>query len=702
MQPGPDPMVKRRHERKGRMRALDWLIMLFPLLICGFIAVYSRRYVRGVADFMAGGRNAGRFLISTARAEQGAGAVVLVATFQTFYVAGFTQTWWYQFSVPVGLLVAISGFVIYRYRQTRAMTLAQFFEMRYSRNFRMFTGAMGFFAGIVNFGVIPVIGARFMVFFLELPQQVMIFHHPVATYLVLMAVFLALCTVMTTTGGQVSVLLTDCVSGMITQLFYVLIAVILVIVFFKWSDTRAMLLDTPKGHSLVNPFDSFGLKDFNIWYQIMGVYLGVYGTMAWQNTHAFNSSAASPHESRMGGILGRWRGFAGSVMVTLLAVCAMTYLKSSSGGVSVAAALNKISDPSTRDQMRLPIALSQLLPVGVKGALLAICLLGIISGDGIHLHSWGTILVQDVILPLRKKPLSTRQHLIILRLGVLGVALWAFLFGALFPQTKYVQMWWAITTAIFVGGAGSAIIGGLYWSRGTTAGAWAGMLVGSILSLAGIGVDYYSRTVLKHDFIFNGQEMFMAATVAATIAYVVVSLLTCRQPHNMDQLLHRGAFADISEEPAGSTPSEKTRVGWLYRLVGIDEQFSLSDRWITLSIFWWSILWVVVFAVVSIACLLLHRGLDPSSNGAWATYWLWTSIYLPLGIGVVTTVWFTIGCWADIREFTNRLRQERVNPQDDGSVKHPSTTAQLASAEIESSSAVPAEPFLSKLKQIGS
>jgi SSS family solute:Na+ symporter len=568
------------------------------------------------------------------------------------------------------LLVAITGFVIYRYRQTRALTLAQFFEMRYSRKFRLFTGALGFFAGVVNFGVIPVIGARFMVFFLELPQHLLIFHCVVPTYLVLMGTFLTICVVFTTTGGQVSVLLTDCVEGMFSQLFYVFIAVTLLIVFFKWSDTRAMLLDTPPGKSLVNPFDSFGLKDFNIWYQLMGVYLGVYGTMAWQNSHAFNSSAASPHESRMGGILGKWRAFAAQVMVTLLAVCAMTFLKSAAGAASVSAAMHKISDPSTADQMRLPIALSQLLPAGVKGALLSICLMGIISGDGIHLHSWGSILVQDVILPLRKKPISTRQHLILLRLAIVGVAVWAFTFGALFTQTKYVQMWFAVTTAIFVGGAGSAIIGGLYWSRGTTAGAWVGMILGSVLSVGGIITDFYFRTVLKRDFFLNGVQMFFFASLLATGSYVVVSLLTSRKPHNMDRLLHRGIYAVADHNSIDVERPAAKKAGWLYRIVGIDEQFSRSDRWITLGIFFWSILWFFVFAVGSVTYLLFRPKEERSANGMWADYWLWTAVYMPLLIGLVTTVWFTIGCWTDIRVFLRRLNHEAEHPDDDGAVEH--------------------------------
>src|SRR5262249_45013159 len=146
----------------------------------------------------------------------------------------------------------------------------------------------------------------------------------------------------------------------LSQIFYVFIAVALLIVFFKWSDTRTVLLNTKPGESLVNPFDSFRIKDFNVWYVLMAIYINTYSTMAWQNSHAFNASAATPHESRMGGILGRWRGFASGVMVTLLGVCALTYLNSKTGGASVTAALASTTDVTTASQMRVPVALSQL------------------------------------------------------------------------------------------------------------------------------------------------------------------------------------------------------------------------------------------------------------------------------------------------------------------------------------------------------
>jgi len=396
----------------------------------------------------------------------------------------------------------------------------------------------------------------------------------------------------------------------------------------------------------------------------------------------------------MGGILGRWRGFASSVMVTLLSVCALTYLRSAEGAAAVDAALAHVKDPSTANQMRAPIALSHLLPVGLKGALLSICLMGIIAGDGIHLHSWSSLFVQDVIVPLQRKPLSIKQHLFLLRLAIVGVAVWAFVFGALFPQTEYVHLWWSVTQAIYTGGAGAAIIGGLYWSRGTTAGAWVGFLVGSVLSVSGILIRIYYQNVLHHAWFLNGQQIGFVATLIAVACYVVVSLLTCKQPHNMDRLLHRGAYA---VEPEGSPdrgkPSAKRR-SLLYRVVGIDANFSRSDRWITMGVFWWSMTWFLIFLIGTTGYLgaqqiehhaafwasligpLAYR-IHPWTNAQWANYWFVVSICLPLVIGVVTTIWFTIGCWLDMLIFFRKLRVETVNAQDDGTVMHGASAEDL-------------------------
>ena len=683
------------------MYAIDWIIVALPLLVVASMALHSRRYSRSVTDFMAGGRLAGRYLLSTAFSEMGAGAIAYVSMFEVFGNSAFALKWWGQLSFPVTLIVLTSGFVTYRYRQTRALTLAQFFEMRYSRRFRIFTGILAVFAGLLNFGVIPVIGARFMVYFLGFPTHVQFFSWVLPTYLVVMACLLTITTLLTISGGQVTVILTDCVQGMFSQVFYVIIAVALLVT-FSWTHTRAVLIAQPPGHSMVNPFDSFNVKDFNLWYVLMGLWVGVYGTMAWQNRHGFNSCAVTPHESRMGGILGQWRGFALGTTMIILALVSMTYLSQNAGDARVLQALAKIPDAQTQEQMRLAMGLSQILPAGVKGLFVSVIVMGVFGGDGMALHSWSSIFIQDIVLPLRKRPMSTREHLIFLRLAVVGVAVFAFCFGACFQQTEYLAMWFNVTTAIYVGGAGACIIGGLYWSRGTTEGAWAGLLTGSILATGGIllrqpvsadallasaeflGLGYlpaigYAVGHLGTRFPLNGIGISFGATLAAMGSYVAVSLLTCRVPHDMDRLLNRGAYAvepEASDEPVNvaAAPAARSRFH-LYNLIGIDEHFTLGDRWVAIGIFGWGALWFAVFVGGSAWYLI-----RPWSATAWANYWLITAIGLPMVFAVATTVWFTVGCWTDIIVFYRRLREERIDPRDDGTVAHDDSPAGLSLA----------------------
>jgi hypothetical protein len=51
-----------------------------------------------------------------------------------------------------------------------------------------------------------------------------------------------------------------------------------------------------------------------------------------------------------------------------------------------------------------------------------------------------------------------------------------------------------------------------------------------------------------------------------------------------------------------------------------------------------------------------------------------TGIYLPLLIAIATTIWFTIGCWNDLILFFRRLRTERTDPNDDGTVVKDAST----------------------------
>ena len=102
------------------MQAIDWVLVAATLALVLAFALYTRRFVKSVADFLAGGRCAGRYLLANARGESDSGLANTMSKFEMVLVAGFVLNFWEKVQVPVLLLVAVSGFVVYRYRETRA------------------------------------------------------------------------------------------------------------------------------------------------------------------------------------------------------------------------------------------------------------------------------------------------------------------------------------------------------------------------------------------------------------------------------------------------------------------------------------------------------------------------------------------------------------------------------------------------------
>ena len=685
------------------LSALDLCIILIPLVALVWISFATRGQSKSVADFMAASRVAGRYLVCNARGEAGFGAISAVGMFEAFYNSGFSYNWWGSIGAPIGLLIGLTGFIIYRYRETRCMTLAQFFEVRYSKRFRIFAGFLAFLSGILNYGIFPAVSARFFVYFCGLPPNVHLgvlatlptFGIPglppelqlggfaIPTFSILMVVFLSVALSMSLTGGQLTIMITDCIAGLVSMLFYVLIAATLIWM-FSWSQVSEALLNRPPGKSMLDPFDSFALSDFNIWYVLIGVFGGVYSYMAWQGGHAFNASAANPHEAKMGVILGSWRGFALGVMITLLGVCAYTYMNHpafAAGAQQVNTVLQGIDNPQIQTQMRVPVALAHFLPVGIKGMFCAIMLFAMLAVDGSYLHSWGSIIIQDVVLPFRKKPFEQKTHIRLLRAAIFLVAAFGFGFGLAFKQTDYVLMFFAITGAIYLGGAGAVIIGGLYWKKGTAAAAWTAMTVGSSLSVGSILIGQFWAPVrgfllhgfpncqwlLQHPdkFPINGQYMFFMAMIAAILLYVIVSLLTCREDFNMDAMLHRGRYAPAPQ--AGDAPALVVPVGLkakLLAIIGIDSNFTLGDKILSISVFSWGMFWFFVFLVVTAWNLLVARW----TGLTWSHYYHVTGVLIPFGIAVVTCVWFTWGGIRDLRRMFASLRTVRRNAHDDGTV----------------------------------
>ncbi|MFH1498457.1 MAG: hypothetical protein ABII82_11585 [Verrucomicrobiota bacterium] len=284
-----------------------------------------------------------------------------------------------------------------------------------------------------------------------------------------------------------------------------------------------------------------------------------------------------------------------------------------------------------------------------------------VSTDDTYLHSWGSIFVQDVVLPFRKKPLSPRAHLNLLRGSIVFVAAFAFVWSALFPLRDYLFMYFLLTGTIYLGGSGAVIIGGLYWKRGTTAGAYTAMIGGCAVAIIGITLQavwphFPLFLSLAPKFPLNGAWLAMVAYATSIVGYVVVSLATCQHPADLDRLLHRGAHAPSGGE---SGPRVAGLSRWRQKL-GFTSDFTKGDRVIYYFKMGWTGAWTVIFVVGTILGLSIGFSKD-----VWAGFWLFVVIVSAVA-GMVTVVWFLWGGAKDLRLLFAALRDRTRDHHDDG------------------------------------
>jgi len=648
---------------------VDWAVVSLVMVFFIGLAYTTKKYMQSTADFLAANRCAGRYLLTMAEGVAGLGAVSIVALWQMTYKTGFASGWWSAVGVPVSLIMLLTGWVIYRYRETRVLTMAQFFEVRYSRNFRVFAAIICWLSGIFNFGIFPAVAANFFIGYCGLSAHYNLAGFTLPTYQTLVVVLVFATLYFTFIGGQIAVLITDFFQSFFLN---VILAVLLIwlLIKFPLKDVFESLLIAEKGKSMVNPFDA-GQSDFNPWYFIIAIVASVVNRLSWQGSQGFNCSAKSPHEAKMAGVLSNFRGWVITyslvLLIPLVGYMIMHHPKYASYAAQVSQLLSPIKNNEVRDQMIVPMAMTTYMPVGLMGAFAAVMIVATIAVHNVSLHSWGSIFVQDVILPLRKKPFTNKQHIFALRISILFVAVFVCLFSSLFQQTQHIFYFMALTGAIWLGGIGSVIVGGLYTKWGNTTGAYAALISGSILATSGMVCDNLWMKWFGKNFFLTGQEIFFFAMLVATVLYIVLSLFGRRTHFNLDKMLHRGAYRIAGEHISGgvgeSIPVHK-KFSIMEKVFGFTEDFTRGDKIIYIIAISQSLVMFVLFAVMT--ALAYFVGL---TDKQWSFYH-YCYFWIMMCASFIVITWLAIGGIRDTISLYRDLRMAKRNLADDGRVEN--------------------------------
>jgi SSS family solute:Na+ symporter len=295
--------------------------------------------------------------------------------------------------------------------------------------------------------------------------------------------------------------------------------------------------------------------------------------------------------------------------------------------------------------------------VAVKGLLATIFLFFSFTCHDSYMHSWGSIFIQDIYMPITNKALDPAHHITLLRRSIIGVAIFAFFFSLFYQPTEKIFFFFAITGTIWLGGSGAVIIGGLYWRRGTTPGAYCALITGAVTGLLGLIIPkvYLART--GHEFPINGQWLWLIGMLSASLIYFFVSLATTSKVgvYNLERVLHRGRYR-VAEDHV----LEHTQSKW-QQLVGITKEFSKADKVLAIALVTWNAAWFLFFVVFSVINLL-----RPVGDSVWIQYHFINVIALPLIISVPVTIWFLVGGIVDLKALFRSLATATRDASDDG------------------------------------
>lgn len=668
--------------------ALDVAVVAVPLLMAVGLALYMRRFNRSVADFLAANRSAGRYLICTAQMEMGMTAMGVVAAMEVFSKTGFSLNIFSAFIGFTYFLLALSGLITFRFRETRALTFHQFFELRYSKGVRIYATFLNIFSGLFTFGLAPGVAARFFVYFLGLPTECDFLGIHMQTFIPVMITLMGMAMFFAMSGGHLSVMMVDCLEGVISSVLYLVVAVAVLLIFSHTQMVEAFCSGLP-GASYVDPMDVAKQKDFGYAYVLIAWAMSLYFWRGNAWNAAFAASARTAHEGQMATIIGVWRSMGAIAMGTVISIGAFVLLHHADFAGQAQAVQTHLTntipevDKQLRVQLALPTAMGSLLPIGVKGALCAIMLMGTIAGLSSSLFGFSTGFVQDVILPIRGRHMEPRIHIRSLRIAAVGLAVFSIWFSTVFHFADYINMIMNLLSGIYLAGIGAVVWGGLYWSRATKTGAWVSLLTGSILALTGSVLQQVWPALAKwgssafasgmlHNLLannpdnmpVNGQILTACIMALSLTLFIVVSLLTCRQPHDMDKMLHRGEWGLPNDEQEPSI--RKSSRFSLQMLAGINNpNFTRGDRIIAYGVFFFGI----VSPITSVYALGWNACISRWSANGWFNWHFFWSVCVPLAVSLITFVWFTWGSTRDMLRLIRDLRVEKIDENDDGLVK---------------------------------
>lgn len=506
----------------GLLGAIDWLVILvyFVAVFAVAYGVTRRESTRASAEgYFLGGRDNGWFVIGASLFASNIGAEHLVGLAGTAAASGVAVG---QFEILASLILLLLGWLFVPfYLRSGVFTMPEFLERRYSPAARWYLAVISIVAYVLT-KISVTIAAGGVVF-----EALMGINFWTGAFVVVVAT-----GIYTVFGGLRAVLYTDMlqmfvlVGGAIAVTFYGLAAL---------GGWDAM-------------YETAGSSFFTLWKPLsdpafpwLGILLGapILGVWYWCTDQFIVQrvlSAPNVDEARRGAIFG---GFLKVLPLFIFVI---------PGVVAHALAKQGRIELAAPDQA-LPTLIAALLPVGVKGLVVAGMLAALMSSLSSMFNSCSTLVTWDIYKKLH--PEASERTLVwvgqvatvvLVGFGLLWIPMMQLISGQIYQYLQSVQAYISPPIA-------AAFLIGIFWRRVNAPGAIAAFAVGFVLGIGRLIAELNKDSLSGFLHWYSDINFLYFAFFLFVVCSVVLVLVSFATPEPSDRHVAGLTFQTADQKP---------------------------------------------------------------------------------------------------------------------------------------------------------
>ena len=432
---------------------VDGSIILLYLVGAITAGLYVRRYVQKVDDFLVAGRNVDLYLGIASLSATEFGIATCMANAELGYKYGFA-------GITPGIALAVAmfvvgttGFCIKPLREQKVITIPELFEAKFGSKVRWAAGLVIVLGGLLNMGVflrqagdfLAVVGG-FDLRYLELIMTIILLG--IALYTIL--------------GGMLSVLVTDYI-----QFIVMSIGLVAVVGLIIWKFGWFTIVDSAQQQLGAGAFNPLQNGAYGIDRILLDILVAFAAVLTWQT---MISRVLSAKDATTGQKIYQGTSPFFLVRFTIPAIFGIAALYLFGADMF-----------SDKGVLAMPNLLSQIVPVGLLGILIAAMLAADMSTNSSYMIAWSSVIYNDIMKPIHKGLWSDKKGIYWNRMLIAGIGVFLLLYGLWYPLKGDLWVYMQVTGTIYLASMSVILIAACYWKSANNWGAIAAIATGCIM-----------------------------------------------------------------------------------------------------------------------------------------------------------------------------------------------------------------------------